>query len=145
MPSKPTEIIEENGRQVAIYANGMKRDVASGKLLHPPSHALITVENANAFHLARQQQKRAVIQAAANAAVQDGRLTTAHGDLAFVAAIAETAFIKATTPDDPKAIDAARFLLQETRLAEAQSVSADQSKPADALAALVTRLLEGSG
>jgi len=80
----------------------------------------ITTENTLAFHRARQEQKRAVVAQAANDAVENGELTTKHGDLAFVAAITQTAMLKATTPDDPKAIDAARFLLQEAGLAEAK-------------------------
>ena len=73
---------------------------------------------ASALATARQQLKRQVVAQAANAAVERQQWRTDYGDNAWIAAIADNAMVKATTPDDPKAIDAARFLLQEAGLAE---------------------------
>jgi hypothetical protein len=109
--------------QVTITRNGLLRDVASGKFLpgRKPDNMITTSEQARELAARRHQKKRDTIQAAANDAVERGDYRQRYGDLAFVAALAETAMLKATTADDPKAIEAARFLLRETGLAEADA------------------------
>jgi hypothetical protein len=105
----------------AIYDMDKKRIVANpgGGL------AAFDPDTARQAQARKQERKRETIQAAANAAVENEQLTRTHGDMAFVAAVAQTAYLKATTPDDPKAIDAARFLLQEAGIAE-QKQAAEQ-------------------
>jgi hypothetical protein len=115
------DTVERDGRVIRVYDNGMERDASTGRIVKPASGTLITAENATEYHRMRRNQKQAVIAAAANAAVERADFK-AHGGMAFVAAIADTAMLKATTPDDPKAIDAARFLLQESGLAEPKGV-----------------------
>lgn len=103
-----------------ILANGAVYDLDKGRIVANPGggRAAITKETSSAYHARRQQKKRALIARVASEAVERGDFRARYGDMAFVAAIAETALMKATTPDDPKAVDAARFLLQETGLAE---------------------------
>jgi hypothetical protein len=71
----------------------------------------------------RQELKRERLMAAANAVAAqgggvDGRQLV--GDLAYVEAIGEAMTMKALTVNDPKAVDAARFIFQETGIAEAK-------------------------
>jgi uncharacterized protein YaaQ len=108
---------------VRVLANGTWQDKTTGHFLRGgnTTTAIRTADDARAVSNARHARKRQVIAQAANEAVERGDYRQRYGDLAFVAALAETAFIKATTADDPKAIEAARFLLRETGLAEADA------------------------
>ena len=115
---------EIKGRKTWVYDNGLEM-YQDGGIAKPASHTLITVENTTAMHRARREQKRAVVVAAANAAVEREDYRHNHGDLAFVAAITEAQYIKATTPDDPKSTDAARFILTEAGISESQRGPAD--------------------
>lgn len=56
------ETVERDGRTIAVYDNGMERDVNKGHLLRPPTAALITKENANAYHRARQEKTAALLR-----------------------------------------------------------------------------------
>jgi hypothetical protein len=108
-----------------ILKNGAVYDLDKGRIVANPGGgtAAIRSDNASEYHAKRQERKREVMIAAANEAVQrdDWR---AHGDLAYVAAIADTAMMIATTPDSPKAIEAGRFLLRETGLAQEDTTQA---------------------
>jgi hypothetical protein len=111
-----------------------------GKFLPGTStHAPVTHDNAQQFQQARIAAKREVMAAAANAAIDGGKWSAA-GNLAYAAAIADTAMLKATTPDDPKAIEAARFLLENTGLAEQRTQQQQDSVPAAIAGELVTML-----
>jgi len=108
-----------------VYKNGAVFDKDKGRIvaLKPElatKNTQITKENTSEFLAKRLEKKRSIISEAAAAAVERDDYRAKYGDDAWIAAIAEAAYIKATTPDDPKAIDAARFLLQETGLSEAK-------------------------
>ena len=127
---------EINGRKTWVYDNGLERYQDTGHIAKPADNTLITAENSTAFHRVRQEKKRAVVAAAANAAVERGDYKRTHGDLAFVAAITEAQYIKATTPDDPKSTDAARFIMDAAGLSEKQLVADDGSQAALQAAAM---------
>jgi hypothetical protein len=81
----------------------------------------ITSETASDFHAQRQEKKRSTLMRAANAVAEqgggvDGRLLT--GDMAYVEAIGEAMTMKALTVNDPKAVDAARFIFKETGISD---------------------------
>jgi hypothetical protein len=40
------EIVDRDGHQIAIYQSGAEYDITAGHLVRPPTHALITSENA---------------------------------------------------------------------------------------------------
>jgi hypothetical protein len=108
------------GQLVNVYESGAEYNTVEKRLVKPAEHTVITTQNATAYNRARQELKRAVIASAANAAVERDDYRMMHGDLAFVAAIAEAQYIKATTADDPKSTDAARFIFHETGISEAK-------------------------
>lgn len=114
MNTQPTGVIvAKNGAHIDPVT---KRFVKGGK----PTTAIADSSHASELARRRHERKREIISSAAAAAVERDDYRAKYGDDAWIAAIAEAAYIKATTPDDPKAIDAARFLLQETGLAEAK-------------------------
>lgn len=104
-------------------SNGAIYDLKKGRIVSNPgggTHA-ITSANASKFAQLRREKKRAAMIAAANAVAQqgggvDGRQF--NGNTAYIEAITESMTMKALTPTDPKAVDAARFLFQETGIAE---------------------------
>ena len=103
----------------AVYDMNKKRIVDSRNVTNK-----ITSQNAADYVVARQEAKRERLMFAANAVAAqgggvDGRALT--GDLAFVEAIGEAMTMKALTVNDPKAVDAARFLFTETGIAEART------------------------
>ena len=109
-----TKILKNN----AIYDLDKHRIVGAAG----PITNAITSQNAAAMATHRQQLKRDRVVAGANAALAElepDKWVNA-GDLDFVEAISEAAMHKALNPDDPKQIDAARFLHQESGLAEAK-------------------------
>jgi serine/threonine protein phosphatase PrpC len=128
----------------AVYDNEKKKIVAMRPEL-AEKNTQITKSNAGEYQAQRHQRKRNIIAAAAAAAVERDDYRLAYGGDAWIAAIAETQYIKATTPDDPKSTDAARFLLQETGLSEKQQVdSADKPQTATdtAIVALINAMTQ---
>lgn len=107
--------IEFQGKPARLYPDGSIRN-ERGHMLQPlPGGAdQITPADARTLAYARHEKRRAAVRAAANAAVQRADYHAAFGDLAYVAAITETQMIKATTPDDPKSTEAARWLMRES-------------------------------
>lgn len=103
----------------AIYDMDKKRIVTVKPEL-AEKNTQITPENAGRFQAHRQERKREIMRQAAAEAVERDDYKARWGEDAWIAAITEAQYIKATTPDDPKSTDAARFLLQETGIAEAK-------------------------
>ena len=105
-----------------VLANGAVYDMTAKKIV---KGAALTSADAASLAAKKIDKRRAIAKQAANQAVERADYHTAFGDLAFLAALVETAMIKATTPDDPKAIEAGRFVLQATGEAETPGQSAD--------------------
>lgn len=107
--------------------NGAVYDMEKHRITSNPGGGLaaFTSESAKAAQARRQELKRAAVVAGANAAVERNDYKEAYGDLAYVAAIAEVQTNKALTADDPKSTDAARFVFQESGVAEAVTRGAD--------------------
>ena len=125
-----------------VYKNGAIFDKDKGRIvaLRPElatKNTQITKENTSEMAARRLEKKRAVIAAAAAEAVENDALRRTHGDEAWIAAIAQAQFLKATTPDDPKSTDAARFLLQEAGLSDARQQPAT---PAEAVGDILREL-----
>lgn len=139
------EVVKEetrDGRRVRIYSNGLERDASTGHIIKPADNTLITPESASDFHRARKEKKRAVLLQAVNGSVQRADYIERYGEFAWLAAVGESAFIKATTPDDPKAIEAARFLLSETGFSELSTEADDSGAGSAALPRIVLILAE---
>ena len=79
---------------------------------------LITPENAHEFHSLAHLRRREILKAAAADAVENDALKLRYGASdAWIAEIGIAMQRKATNIDDPKMVDAARFLFQETEIA----------------------------
>lgn len=120
-----------------VLANGAVYDLEKKRIIANPgggSHA-ITSERASEFAQLRRERKQAVIQATANSAVENGKYRASYGDDAWIAAITEAQYIKATTPDDPKSTDAARFLFTEAGISDKQQANGPDNMPSSAVLA----------
>ena len=112
---KAHEIILHEGQPARLYPDGSIRD-DNGLFLamHPGgSDKVITPETARSLVMAREERKQAVVQEAANG-MTARNIRETFGEYAFVAEITRTAMKKATNPADPKMVDAARFIFQES-------------------------------
>jgi hypothetical protein len=139
--TKVQDVSSEWGQPAWVYSDGSVRGERGKMLKALAGRVPFTHERARALAplalAGRMERKRAVMLAAANEAVENPAWRKEHGTEAWLAAVSQTAYLKATTPDDPKAIDAARFLLQETGLAEAKQALAPSEAAGSALLGLL--------
>src|SRR5688572_15202459 len=104
----------ESTKHLRVLANGAVYDMQKKRIVNSKNVTTkITTENAVALQSRQVELKREALMRAANAvAVQgggvDGRAML--GDYAYVEAIGEAMTVKALTVNDPKAVDAARFI-----------------------------------
>jgi hypothetical protein len=140
---------------IRVYKNGALYDTDKGRIvgIRPElatKNTQITAQNTGDFLAKRLDKKRNTIIAAANEAVESNDLRIRYGDMAFVADISRVMHMKATTPDDPKAVDAARFLLQESGLSDKQAAQQQPPSVGDvaglvsALASFVSAVTQGN-
>ena len=121
----------------AVYDNSKKRIV--GSLPGGPT-TKITQSNAVAYAARRAELRSQVIAQAANEAVENDTYRANYGDMAFVAAIAQAQYIKATTPDDPKSTAAANFLLEQAGISAKQAQSTSSATSDDSLRGVLADL-----
>ena len=130
------DTIIRDGRRLHIYDNGLERDADTGRIVKAAPEFQIKPENANDFLRRRAEKRAATVAAAANAAVERGDYRRDYGDLAFVAAITEAQYIKATTPDDPKSTAAANFIFEQANISARQDMDGARQPAADTVQAL---------
>ncbi len=94
-----------------VLSNGAVYDHAVKKIV---KGAALTSVDASAIRQKRTDKRRAAVVSAANENAKAGKYRETFGDLAFFAAMAESAMTKATNPSDPKAIEAANWLAKYT-------------------------------
>ena len=86
-----SKVIERDGHKIAVYSNGMERDLDRGRLVRPPTSALITTENSNEFYLARVEKKREAALRGANEAIRSGVIGWEHAqDYDFIEVLTES-------------------------------------------------------
>jgi hypothetical protein len=115
----------ESTKHLRVLANGAVYDTIKGRIVSSKNVTTkITPERSVEMQSRRQELKReAMIRAANRVAAQGGSVDGSElsGDLAFVEAITEAMTMKALTVNDAKAVDASRFIFQETGIAESRS------------------------
>lgn len=137
----------EKQDHLRVLANGAVYDMRKKRIVDSRNVTTkITSENAVALQSRQQELKRAALRKAANAvAAQGGSVdgSKMQGDYAYVAAIGEAMTMKALTVNDPKAVDAARFIFTETGISERQA-EPDAGAIASVAHALGSLLLEAA-
>lgn len=139
----------ESTKHLRVLSNGAVYDMNKHRIVN--SQAVTTKFTSETAVLALskgQEQKREALKRAANIVAEqgggvDGREMT--GDLAYVEAIGEAMAMKAMSVNDPKAVDAARFLFTETGIAEQKQIqehSAPTSLVEQALMGLIQAITD---
>lgn len=129
----------ESTKHLRTLSNGAVYDTRIGRIVNGKGITTkITEENSIAYHSQRAELKRAALMRAANAVANQGGTVDGRalqGDYAFVEAIGEAMTMKALTVNDPKAVDAARFLFKEIGISEEKQdpVTSALSATADVL------------
>jgi len=120
---------EKQGHLIYM-ASGAIYDKRVGRIVSNPGggkHA-ITRERALEFKELKLQRKREAVQNAANRVAEAGGSVDGKpmsGEAAFIEAITESITIKALTPNDPKAVDAARWVFHEAGVSETKAQGDD--------------------
>ena len=135
--------MDDDKTHIKKLKNGALMDTRTGKFVAGGvvSTAIADTSQARDYARRRHERKREIIAAAAADAVERDDYRLAYGGDAWIAAIAATQYIKATTPDDPKSTDAARFLLQETGLSDKQQAD-DGGRPQSTTDAAIIALIQ---
>jgi hypothetical protein len=143
----------KDGETINVYESGAHYNVTRKHLVKAPEQHLITSEKSMQYKAEMVERKREAMVRGAGRALekaQPGEWTVPNA-LDVVEALAEAATMKALNPENPKQIDAARFIMQEAGLAESQTKTnndAQQFAPiGDAINQLtaILREIHGSG
>lgn len=129
---------EQNGRYKTL-SNGSVYDLEKKRLVRGPS---LTSDQARALVQKREEKKRTIMREVANQAVQNKDYRVRYGGEAWLAAITEAAMIKATTPDDPKMIESARFVMQEMGESAQQQAESSTAIPLSDLRGLLREIAD---
>jgi hypothetical protein len=144
----------KDGETINVYESGAHYNVTRKHLVKAPESALITPERSQEFKKILAEKKRdAIVQGAGRALEKkypEEWVTPNALDVAE--ALAEAIMMKALNPDNPKQVDAARFILQEAGMAEtqtktnedAQQFTAGFAEAARQLRALLAAAMPGS-
>jgi hypothetical protein len=137
MDIQPRTKVLKNG---ALYDMVTKKIVGNDKRL-ATVNTQFTPESTGRNQARKLERKRELLQSAAAAAVERDDLRLAHGSDAWIAEIGQAMQRKATNIDDPKMVDAARFLFQETGLSDKQQAQETQQTVTHTIDPEVVRLL----
>lgn len=80
-----TDVIERDGRKIAIYDNGMERDAETGRIVKPAPSSLLTSETASLLQRKRQEKAAAALRKRILEATQKRSTVTLSGSAEAVA------------------------------------------------------------
>lgn len=98
---------ETQDTKYKTLSNGAIYDMEQKRIV---SGAALSSDGARALVQKREESRRAAVRSVANQNPKAAALAASHGDLAYIAAITESAMVKATNPADPKMIEAANWI-----------------------------------
>lgn len=129
----------KDGETINIYESGAHYNVTRKHLVKAPEqHAITPAKSMQYKEEIAERKREAIIRGAGRALdkVQPGEWTLPNA-VDVAEALAEAITLKALNPDNPKQVDAARFIMQEAGISESQTkpnTDAQQFAPvADAL------------
>lgn len=133
----------KDGETINVYESGAHYNVTRKHLVKAPESAMITPESSKRMKEILAEKKRdAIIRGAGKALekAQPGEWTTPNA-LDVAEALAEAITLKALNPDNPKQVDAARFILQESGMAETQTKTSEEAQQFADLASAAGKLM----
>ena len=125
---------------IKVYKNGALFDKDKGRIIAmrpelAEKNTQITSQSSGELLARRVAKKRELIAAGALQAVENDDTVRLFGEDAWIYEIGRIQAIKATTPDDPKSTDAARFLFQEAGISDKQAANSPDNMPSSAVLA----------
>jgi hypothetical protein len=133
--------VNELGETINVYESGAHYNVTRKHLVKAPESAMITKENAWKFKEQLAEKKReALVKGAARVLERSGEWETPNA-LDMVEAIGEAVMLKALNPDNPKQVDAARFMMTEAGLSETQTKTSEEAQQFADLASAAGQLV----
>lgn len=118
----------KDGETINVYESGAHYNVTRKHLVKAPESAMITHEKSREFKKVLADKKReALVKGAARVLERSGEWETPNA-LDMVEAIGEAVMLKALNPENPKQVDAARFMMQEAGLAETQTKASEDAQ-----------------
>ncbi len=136
------ETVERENKTIHVYDNGMEKDASTGRMVRPPTSALITTtEKANEFQRRRQELKQQRLMAGAAKVLERTGSWETPNDLDVVEAIGEAVMENAIDPLSKKQIDAAKFLFTEGGFSSALERGKASELPPNAISATPEALL----
>ncbi len=118
--------MESDQSRYKTLSNGAVYDMESKRIV---KGAALSSAEAASLASQRASRRQEIARMAANKAVERADYASAYGDMAYMAAIIEAAMLKATTPEDNKSIEAAKFIVSMTGDSEPAPMAAS-SEPA---------------
>jgi hypothetical protein len=131
----------KDGETINVYESGAHYNVTRKHLVRAPESAMITKENVGRFKEQLAEKKREAIIKGAGRVLERSGDWEAPNNLDVAEAIAEAVMLKALNPDNPKQVDAARFILQEGGMAETQTKANEGGQQFGDLAGAARNLL----
>jgi hypothetical protein len=113
----------EQGETINVYESGAQYNVTRGRLVGAPPSTQFTKETAVLAVEKRAELKREAVARGAAKVLERSGEWEAPNDMDVVEALSEAVMLKALNPDNPKQVDAARFIMQESGMAENQTSS----------------------
>jgi hypothetical protein len=144
MPVIVDTFVNEAGETINVYESGAHYNATRKHLVKAPESAMITKENVHRFKEQLAEKKREAIVRGASRALEKAQPGewTAPNALDVAEALAEAITMKAMNPDNPKQVDAARFILQEAGLAESQAKASEDGQQSGRIGELAALLRE---
>jgi len=137
----------EEGETINVYESGAQYNTTRGRLIRAPERSMFTPETSPDAHRKKAELKRQRLLAGAAKVLESSADWEMPDDLDVVEAIGEAAMLRAMDGDirNSKQIDAMRFILNESGLAEKQTLStasALETASASALGEIVAIMRE---
>jgi hypothetical protein len=141
MPTIVNTFVNDLGETINVYESGAHYNVTRKHLVKAPESAMITKENAWKFKEQLAEKKReAIVRGAARTLARTQEWDVPNA-LDVAEALAEAVMMKALNPDNPKQVDAARFIMAEAGLAETQTKTNEVAQQFGDLAQAAGQLL----
>jgi hypothetical protein len=132
----------KDGETINVYESGAHYNVTRKHLVKAPESAMLTTERSRELKEKFIEKKREAMVRGAGRALekaQPGEWAVPNA-LDVVEALAEAATMKALNPDNPKQIDAARFIMTETGMSESQTKTSEDAQQFAPLGEVIAQL-----
>lgn len=126
-----------------VLKNGAVYDLDKGRIVANPgggTGAFTPETSRKAKEILAEKKREAIVRGASRVLVRSGEWETPN-NLDVAEAIAEAVMLKALNPENPKQVDAARFIMQESGIAESQTPTSEDAQQFAAIGDAVVQIV----